>query len=249
MNVERKNQILKILLKQKKVSVSELASTLYISEPSIRRDLAELEREKLVRRVHGGAILEEHSESLTKIPFLLREIEDYEAKNIIAQKAAEFVHDGDIVMMDASSSAYAIIPYLAKKSNITVITNGIKSLLRLAEYGINAYSTGGHLLPSCFALVNDDAHEIISHYNADIAFFSCRGISPDGMVTDFSIDENIVRAKMMRQAKQAVLLCADKKLNKTYLHNICHIRELTAVITEGELPENLQITKNTPPQM
>ncbi len=240
MNTERKNQILKILLKKKKVTVSELAQELYISEPSIRRDLSELEREKLIRRVHGGAILEEHSESLIKIPFLLRELEDHDAKTIIAQKAAELVQDGDVVMMDASSSAYAMIPYLAKKSNVTVITNGIKSLMRLSEYGINAYSTGGHLLPSCFALTNDDAHEIISRYNADVAFFSCRGISPDGMATDFSIEENTVRSKMMERSKKSVLLCAGKKLNKTYLHNLCHIRDLTAVISEEELPENLK---------
>lgn len=245
MNAERKNQIIKILLKEKKISVKELAKKLYISEPSIRRDLTELEKEKLVRRVHGGAILEEHSESFIKIPFLLRELEDHDAKNIIAQKAADLVHDGDVIMMDASSSAYAVIPYLAQKSNITVITSGIKSLMRLAEYGIDAYSTGGHLLPSCFALTNDDAHEIISHYNADIVFFSCRGISPDGMITDFSIDENMVRAKMIERSRQSVLLCAGKKMNKTYMHNICSIKDISHVISENELPENLQKLLNT----
>ncbi|MBQ9760167.1 MAG: DeoR/GlpR transcriptional regulator [Clostridia bacterium] len=240
MNAERRNQIIKILLKEKKVTVSELAQKLFISEPSIRRDLTELEKEKLVRRVHGGAILEEHSESFIKIPFLLRELEDHDAKTVIAQRAAELVNDGDVVMMDASSSAYAIIPFLAQKNNVTVITSGIKALMRLAEHGIDAYSTGGHLLSSSFALVDEDAHEVISHYNADIAFFSCRGISPDGMITDFSIEENIVRKKMIERSKKSVLLCADKKMNKTYLHNICSIREVTHVISEAELPENLK---------
>ena len=240
MNTERKNQIIKILLKEKQVTVHELAQMLYISEPSIRRDLTELEKEKLVRRVHGGAILEEHSESLVKIPFLLRELEDHDAKAIIAERAAALVQDGDVIMMDASSSAYAVIPYLAQKSNLTVITSGVKALLKLAEYGIDAYSTGGHLLPSCFALANADAHDIISRYNADIAFFSCRGISPDGMITDFSIEENLVRSKMIERSKRSVLLCAGKKLNQTYMHNICSIRDVTHVITEGELPENLK---------
>lgn len=240
MNSERRNQIIKILLKEKKISVKELAKALYISEPSIRRDLTELEKEKLIRRVHGGAVLEEHSESFIKIPFLLRELEDHDAKTVIAQKAAELVHDGDVIMMDASSSAYAMIPYLAQKSNITVITSGIKSLMRLAEYGIDAYSTGGHMLPASFSLTDGDALEIISHYNANIVFFSCRGIASDGMITDFSIEENIVRAKMIERSQKAVLLCANKKMNKTYMHNICNIKDITAVISEAELPQNLQ---------
>lgn len=241
MNAERKNEILKILLKEKKIMVKDLSERLYTSEPSIRRDLTELEKDKLIRRIHGGAILEEHSESLIKIPFMLRELEDHDAKNIIAQKAAALVKDGDVIMMDASSSAYAIIPYLAQRSNITVITSGIKALMRLAEYGIDAYSTGGHLLPSCFSLTNEDAHKIISRYNADIVFFSCRGISPNGMVTDFSIEENRVREKMIEHSKRSVLLCATKKMNQTYMHNLCSIRDITQVISEqDQLPENLQ---------
>ena len=59
------------------------------------------------------------------------------------------------------------------------------------------------------------------------------------MATDFSIEENTVRSKMMERSKKSVLLCAGKKLNKTYLHNLCHIRDLTAVISE-ELPDNLK---------
>ena len=113
--------------------------------------------------------------------------------------------------------------------------------MRLAECGIDAYSTGGHLLPSCFALVNEDAHQVISHYNADIAFISCRGISPEGMITDFSIEENLVRAKMIERAKTSVLLCTTKRMNQTYMHNICSIKEVSHVICEeDQLPENLK---------
>ena len=235
MNQDRKRQILEILLKEKSVNVKDLAERLYISEPSIRRDLAELEKEKLLRRVHGGAIIEEHSDSFVKIPFIIREFEFYDAKNIIARKAADMVSDGDVIMLDASSSAYAMIPFLAKKNNITVITSGIKSLIRLAEYGINSYSTGGKLLPSCLSLIDADCHDTICNYNADIAFFSCRGLDDSGYATDFSIEENIVRQKMIAQSKRAVLLFASEKYGKKYMHNLCHIRDIECVISEVEL--------------
>ena len=57
MNKEREKIILEMLLKKKRVTVKELSHTLYISEPSVRRDLADLEKQNLIKRIHGGAVL------------------------------------------------------------------------------------------------------------------------------------------------------------------------------------------------
>lgn len=239
MSQERKKQILEILLKEKKVTVKDLARRLYISEPSIRRDLFDLEKEHLLRRIHGGAMLEELSDSTMKIPFLIRELEQSDAKVQIARKASELVKDGDTIMLDASSSAYNIIPYLSRFSNLTVITSGVKSLVRLAEYGINTYSTGGHLLPSCLSLTDHDASTALSHYNADIVFFSCRGLSQDGLLTDISIEENLIREQMIRQSTCSVFLCNSEKLHKKYIHTLSHISKIDYCICDVELPEGM----------
>lgn len=236
MNKEREKHILEKLLKQKRVTVKELAGELYASEPSIRRDLLSLEKQNLLKRVHGGAILDEHSDSYSKIPFVIRELENLDAKIIIAKKAAELVKNGDVIFLDASSSAYAMIPFLAEKINITVITSGVKTMMKLGEYGIHAYSTGGRLLSTCLSLVDGDALETVSKYNAEFVFFSCRGVSPDGRITDFSIEENLVRSKMIEHSRESVLLCASEKLNRTYMHNICSIQKIDHVISEVEDP-------------
>lgn len=240
MNIERQKRILEKLLKKKRVTVKELAAELYASEPSIRRDLQSLEKQNLIKRVHGGAILEETAGSRMKIPFVIRELEDYDAKSIIAEKAAGLVKDGDVVMLDASSSAYAMIPFLAQKSNITVITSGVKALMQLGEYGINAYSTGGRLMPTCLSLVDSDCTDMIASYNADITFFSCRGLSLDGRLTDFSVEENIVRRQMIEHSERAVLLTASEKIGKVYMHTLCTVHDIDAVISEKELPESLR---------
>lgn len=239
MNKEREKYILESLLKKKRVTVKELANELFASEPSIRRDLQNLEKQNLIKRIHGGAILEERSSSYTKIPFIIREMEDYDEKIMIAKKAAELVNDGDVIMLDASSSAYAMIPFLAQKANLTVITSGIKTLMQLAEHEINAYSTGGHIISSCFSLVGNDCLATISRYNADIVFFSCRGLAANGDITDFSIEENVVRKKMIEQSEKAILLCASKKFNKTYMHNLCNINDIDQVISEVEFSKEI----------
>ena len=232
MSIDREKQILEILLKEKKSSVKQLAKILFVSEPSVRRDLQSLEKQNLIKRIHGGAVIEETALSKNKIPFLIREYEQSSAKTMIAKKAIELICDNDIVFLDASTSCYYLIPFLASKRNLTVITNGVKALIKLAEYGINTISTGGALLNSCLALVGEEAYKTIETYNADIALFSCRGVSNDGYLTDFSLEENNARKKMIQHARKSYLLCTSEKIGKSYFHNLCHKDDITGIIHE-----------------
>ena len=95
------------------------------------------------------------------------------------------------------------------------------------------------MLPSCMSLVDSDAMRTISEYNADIVFFSCRGVSPNGNITDFSIEENLIRREMIKHSKKSVLLCASEKLNKTYMHNLCSINDIDLIISEVDFPETM----------
>jgi len=232
MNKERERSILEIMLKEKSVTVKGLARALYISEPSIRRDLAELERQNLIKRTHGGAVLEETALSKNKIPFLVRELEESHGKLVIARRAAELVSDNDVIFLDASTSAYCVIDFLTEKKNITVVTNGVKALIKLAEYGINTVSTGGALVPSCLALVGEEAYKTVETLNADVAFFSARGLSDDGLVTDISPEENYVRIRMIANAKRAYMLCTADKRGKKHFHTLIKANRLDGIITD-----------------
>ena len=232
MSKERDKAILELLLKQGEVSVKQLASHLFISEPSVRRDLARLEKQNLIKRIHGGAKIDRSALSKNKIPFTLRELEQNSAKQIIAKKAIELVQDNDVIFLDASTSAFNLIQYLSSKKNITVVTNGVKALEKLAEYDINTISTGGNLIARCKALVGDDAYRTIESINANIAFFSCRGLSDDGFLTDIAPAENHVRKRMIKNSKCAYLLCTSDKFGKQYFHNLCHKDEIDGIITD-----------------
>lgn len=232
MSKEREKEILKLLLSKKKVMVNELAKLLFTSESSIRRDLANLENQHLIKRIHGGAIIEEKSISTLKIPFVIRELEQSDAKIEIAKQAINYVNDYDVIFLDASSSAYSLVPFLAMKNHLTVITSGIKTLLKLGDYGIKAISTGGELLPACQSLVGEETYKTIESFNANAVFFSCRGLSDDGYLTDISDQENNVRRKMIAHSQNSYLLCASNKLSKKYFHNLCTVKDISKVICE-----------------
>lgn len=171
MNKEREKKILEIAIKEKSVMVKDLARRLYISEPSIRRDLSSLEKQRLLRRTHGGAVIYETALSEIKIPFLIRELEKSDEKIKIARMATDLVNDDSVIFLDASTSAYSMIPFLKEKRNLIVITNGIKAITALSERNITCIGTGGSVINSDLAFYGEDALKIIEKYNADFCFF------------------------------------------------------------------------------
>ncbi len=231
MNTERQKQILELLLKHERITVKELSERVFASQSSIRRDLIGLEEQNLIKRTHGTAEVVRGS-AYENIPFVIRELEQAKAKEILAMKAAKRVNDNDVIFMDGSSSVYNMIPLLAKKKNLTVITNGIRTALRLSEYRIKTVSTGGDIVPECLVMVGSRAYDTVMSINANSAFFSCRGISSDGWATDISVEENAVRQKMMAQSEHSYLLCASDKFGHKYCHNLIHTENVTEVISE-----------------
>ncbi len=240
---EREEKILNILTAGAVVSVEEIAEKLYISKPTVRRDLDKLSQKGLIYRTHGGAALIKTSADET-IPFSLREQEQNSAKVIMANKAVHFIKDGYTVMLDGSTSAFAIVPMLSEFKNLIVLTSSAKASFVLGQMGIKNICTGGHMLHKSFSYIGEDAVRTVNSYNADVVFFSCRGVSADGYLTDNSVEENQLRRAMIKKSRKAVFLCDKSKFEKTYLNNLCHISEIDEIISNEKVPEAIEAIRN-----
>lgn len=212
-------------------SVKELAEKLFISEPTVRRDIHVLREKEILVSKHGVVSLKA-SFSDKRIPLFIREQEHNAEKLKIASHAVKYVKDGDVVMLDASTTAYHLLPHLIQFPTIILITNGAKTAMDAATMGIKTICTGGEMTLESFSYVGSDAESILRRYNADVAFFSCRGLSDMGHVTDNSILENAMRRIMIENSAKAFLLCDQSKFGKTYLHTLCHQKDLDDVISE-----------------
>lgn len=229
-NIERQNEIINILVEKKSISVNKLAKILYVSAPTVRRDLSELEQQGKVLRTHGGVILRMTAES--EIPLMFREDQNSIAKQIIANKASKIVQNGSVIFLDASSTAAHIIPFLKKFSDIVVITNSPKTSMKLGENNIKNYCTGGLLLMHSVAFVGSETEKFISSINADLLFFSSRGYMSGGFITDSSVEEAAIKKAMIRNSEKSFYLCDSSKKNKKYLYNICSTEDVTGIINE-----------------
>lgn len=225
---ERENSYIN-LLSERSYTVKELSEALFISEPTVRRDINELISKELVTRKNGVVSIKTNSPD-TRVPMFIRNLENKDAKDTIAKKAALLIKEGDTVMLDASTTAYCLVQHLAKFKNIFVITSGAKTALALATLGIRTICTGGEMALGSFSYIGHDAERTLSNYNADIAFMSCRGISEDGAVTDSSIAENSMRKLMMQKSVRTYLLCDKSKVGKVYLNTLCEKDEFDGII-------------------
>lgn len=232
---QRLEEILRILEKRHSASVHYLASQLYVSEPTVRRDLAELEKEGKIKRTYGGAVLS--SLINQEIPLVLREQENVEEKKRLAEQALQYIRNDQTLFLDASSTVYHIVEHLSTFSDLTVITNSPKVSLKLAEMKIRCFCTGGLLLENSIAYVGTLAENFIRNFNADLVLFSCRGISETGELTDSSPEESVLRQAMLARAKQKICLSTADKLGNKYLYNLCHARDIDAILTTVPLPD------------
>ena len=226
----RENQYINLLV-QKPHSVKELSEKLFVSEPTVRRDIALLREKELLICKRGIVSLKTNSPD-QRIPLFIRHLEQNEEKRAIARKAAHYIKDGYVIMLDASTTAFHLLPHLTDFKNILVITNGAKTALESASMGIRTICTGGELMTESFCYVGTDAESVLKNYNADVAFFSCRGISENNIATDNSILENAMRKIMIKNSKKSYLLCDSSKFGKTYLNTLCNVEDLNGLITE-----------------
>lgn len=236
---EREEKILNALLEKESMSVQELSAKLYVSQPTLRRDLIKLEQMGKIVRTHGGAqLLTKPADA--KVPFYLREQEQNDAKSRMALRAVEFIRDGDIIMLDGSTSAHTIVSLLSRFNNLIVITNSAKSAFLLGNMGIQNICTGGRMITRSLCYIGEDAERTVRNYNADVLFFSCRGLSADGRLTDTSVEENDLRRCMLRQSAKRVLLCDSSKMNRVYLNNLCHLSEVDELVCEEPISRQLR---------
>ena len=119
-NVERQRQIIRWLEDKKRCTVKELATALYTSEATVRRDLSELARQGKLQKVFGGAVLcEQYAE---EVPFAVRRDDRIEVKRAICGKAAALLGEGMTVFIDASTTPEHLVPYLKGFHHMQIIT-------------------------------------------------------------------------------------------------------------------------------
>lgn len=228
---QRHRSILDYLNRKKSITVQELSAMLFVSEATIRRDLSEMEKQGLLKRSHGGAVLFESSSGETSL--LVREQKNVREKQSIAHLALDFISSNSTIFMDSSSTAGMLIPLLKQYKFLTVITNGLKNALALSQLtDVKTYIIGGVVSPQSTSSAGSDSIDYINNINSQVAFISCGGISEKNGITDAAFEQARLKNAMLNNSAVKVLLCDSSKLGKVFMCRTCGFDKLDYIITD-----------------
>ena len=227
---KRKQLILEKVTKDKFVSLEYLVQALNTSESTVRRDLDELESERKLRRVHGGAeslhFLQEEESNQEK------SIKNIQEKTKIAQKAASLIQEYDVIFIDAGTTNELLVNELHDPS-VTVVTNSIHHATKLVERNIPTVIIGGIVKRSTDASIGGVALNQIGQLNFDKAFIGMNGID-SGFFTTPDMEEGAVKRAIMKNAKRTYVLADASKLGQTSFAKVAPISRARLITNQTE---------------
>jgi DeoR/GlpR family transcriptional regulator of sugar metabolism len=246
MNIsKRRALIMQRLMKLNTVSVADLGRELGVSEMTVRRDLAELERMGYARRIHGGAVHETQRSFEPSI--VTRYGERVEAKQAIARRAVAYCSPGDSIAIDVGST----MTYLAEElrdsnsQRLIIITPSMMIGGELSENGSYVVIvTGGLVRRGELTLTGALTQRALQQFHVKTLFLSAAGISVQGGLTEFNMDDAAVKQAMIAAADRVIALVDSSKFGATELFKICSFSKIDFLVTdaspEGELKRALQ---------
>lgn len=225
---ERYNFILEKLDLYGVIKSQELMLEMNCSESTIRRDLASLEEQGKLVRVHGGAkrvYTIEQEQTLSE-----KSIKNVQNKKDIAELAASLVEAGDVIFLDAGSTTSFMVPFL-KGKNIRIVTNAVQHALLLAEQNNDVLLIGGKLKNTTQAIVGATSSEQLSCYRFTKSFLGMNGIDRDYGFTTPDPEEATVKQQAFANSSKVYILADESKFNKVTFVKVCNIED-AVIITD-----------------
>jgi DeoR family transcriptional regulator of aga operon len=233
----RADRIMRALLRAGDISVQQLVEQVGTSAPSIRRDLARLEKRGLVLRTHGGATLVEqllYEPFRHDTSFQARELRSADDKRRIGLAASELIAEKETIGLTAGTTTTQIGRSLRHRRGISVITNALNIGMELCNQpAIKTTLTGGTLAWAwTFALAGQSALNTLKDVYLDKAFIGVTGFDIERGVTTLEAEEATVSLAMLKQAREVIVVADSSKIGHVSPALICPISAVHVLVTD-----------------
>lgn len=233
---ERQTYLLAELRRAGKLVAHEVSKELEVSEDTIRRDLRELAAAGKLQRVHGGAVLR----SPTTGTFAERTTQAPAAKAKLATAAAQFVEDGQVILLDGGTTNLAVAQQLSPTLRATVITSSPAIALALLEHPlVTVIVLGGQLSKESAATTGLTTAEALRHIRADLSILGICSLHPEVGITVESGEEASLKRLMIAQSADVMAVAVAEKLGTALPHVVGPLNHLTHLVTEQFVTEDV----------
>lgn len=231
----RQEKILEMLSDNEIVSTEELMQSLDVSISTLRRDLMKLEQENKINLLHGGGVRRAQKPIELNISTKLNLNRDTKEK--IAEKAASYVQDGDVIFLDPSSTTFHMIPYLVGK-NITVVTNGLSHINQLINLNISCMMIGGAIKKTTNSCIGPIAETTMQTLFFNKCFLGASGFSVASGITNHDINERVIKMLALKNSTQPYFLLDHSKFGTITMIKVADLDEYPIFI--DQIPPGLE---------
>ncbi|PCN48369.1 DeoR family transcriptional regulator [Curtobacterium sp. 'Ferrero'] len=223
------------------VRTSALAAALGTSEVTVRQDLAALDLEARIRRVHGGAVRLVAGSG--ERPFEETAVEHQDAKAAIGRAAAALVRSGECVVLDVGTTPAAVAAALVARTDladVTVVTNSLTTALALepAVPRFTVIVTGGTLRPLQHSLVAPFNGTVLPMIAADVVFLGGTGLDVEHGLTNVNLPETETKRMLAETARRTVVVADGSKFGRAHVGVVRPLHDIDVVVT-AEAPTAL----------
>jgi DeoR/GlpR family transcriptional regulator of sugar metabolism len=238
LSAERKIRIIEYVKKNKTATISKLAKEFHVHEVTIRRDLASIENEGVVKRTHGGVILNQWSNK--ELPFDDRTIQNMEQKMRIGEQAASLIAEGDHIIIDSGTTTHYIAKNLKNHKNITVITNDMNIAIELKDSPqIKVILTGGELYPSSYMVNGMFTEQVLRSLRVVKAFVGTPALHPEHGLMHMEAELVPTKQHMIQAAQETIVVTDSSKIGKLALYQVAPLSSIHTLITGKDASQDV----------
>ncbi|WP_130416782.1 DeoR/GlpR family DNA-binding transcription regulator [Xylanimonas ulmi] len=217
-----------------RVEVAALAAELDVTPETVRRDLTQLERRGLLRRVHGGAIAIERFGFEPGLD--TRQGLFAPQKQAIAEAALAELPDGGSIILDAGTTTYRLAELLPPDRELSVVTHSLPiAILLSGRPHITLHLVGGTIRGRTLAAVGAWAERSLADVRADVAFLGANGLTVEDGLTTPDLSEAVVKRALIRAGKRVVVLADHSKVGRTDLGLVAPIGDVDTLVSDRDL--------------
>ncbi len=226
----RQNDILSIARSQGRVAVDDLALRFDVTPQTIRKDLNDLCEQRLLNRVHGGAII---ASGVENVAYEARRLIAAEEKRAIGSAAAALIPNKSSLFLNIGTTTEEVARALAHHEDLMIITNNLNVALSLYPHPrIDVIVAGGPVRRSDGAVVGEAAVDLIRQFKVDTAVIGASAIDEDGSLLDFDYREVRVSQAIIGNARRVILVADRLKLERTAPVRIAHVSQIQVFVTD-----------------
>jgi DeoR/GlpR family transcriptional regulator of sugar metabolism len=230
---ERQKQILSLLSRQGRLSVTEIVEQFSISEATARRDLESLASQGKAERVHGGVIAIEQSPP--ELPILERAGEQVDEKALVGRAAAGLIADGETVFLGSGTTVLEAAKHLRERKNLTVVTNSLPVLNALAGIKeITVVSLGGQLRDSELSFIGHITEQALAELRVDKVIMGARGVSLEHGLTNDYLPETLTDRAILKIGREVIIAADHTKINRVSTALLAPLDAIRTFVTDSK---------------